>query len=124
LLVLFPNSFRVDCRHSFGLPLVRYGQILSAFPLSKKDLEYFQGLRETLVFSDEGAIRTLSLTQLSTENIESWFDLSAFQVLETTTLGEVKTKPVIVERVEEVNLRENLKTFPRPMKNWSKSYMF
>jgi hypothetical protein len=113
LILLLPKTFRVDCRYSVGLPLVKYGEILSAFPLQKHDLEHFQDFGETIVLSNEGRIETVFIKDLAVENIERWFDVSSFQVVETTTLGEVKTTPVVIEKVEIVNLRDELKDVPK-----------
>lgn len=113
LIVLFPKSFRVDCRRAVGLPLVRYGEILSSFPLKKSDLEFFENADETIVLSIEGRIERLSIRDLETEKVEDWFDVSAFRIVETETLGEVKTKPVVVEKIESIDLREELKDVPK-----------
>ena len=113
LILLLPNTFRVDCRQSIGLPLVKYGEILSSFPLQKHDLEHFQDFNETIVLSNEGRIETIFIKDLATENIEGWFDISSFQVVETTTLGKIKVSPVLIEKVEFVNLREKLADVPK-----------
>jgi hypothetical protein len=113
LILLFSQSFRVDCRRADGLPLVRYGEILSSFPLEKNDLERFRDLGETIVLANEGKIQTLFLRDLEAENIEKWFDVSGFEIVETETLGEVKTKPVVIEKVEEIDLRSELKDVPQ-----------
>lgn len=109
LILIFSQSFRIDCRSTDGLPLVKYGEILSSFPLRKNDLERFQDLGETIVLADEGRIETHFISDLETENIEKWFDVSGFEIVETETLGEVKTKPVVIEKVEEIDLRQELK---------------
>ncbi len=112
LIVLLPQSFRVDCRRAVGSPLVRYGDILSSFPLRKNDLENFANSGETIVLLNEGVVGTVSIRDLQTEAAENWFDISGFQIVETETLGEVETKPVIVEKVETINLRGELKAIP------------
>lgn len=112
-ILLLPHSFRIDCRYSIGLPLVRFGGILSSFPLQKQDLEHFRDLSETILLSAEGKIETLFIKDLAVENLEDWFDVSKFQIVETTTLGEVKTRPVIIEKVENVDLRQELKDVPK-----------
>ena len=112
LILLLPQSFRVDCRRAIGLPLVRYSDKLFSFPLRKSDLEDFQNTGEILILLKEGRIQTLLINDLPTESVENWFDVSGFQIVETETLGEVKTKPVIVEKVETINLRDELKSVP------------
>lgn len=113
LIALFPHSFRVDCRRAVGLPLVRYGEILASFPLKKSDLKFFEKADETIVLSTEGRIERLSIRHLETEKIEDWFDVSDFQIIETETLGEVKTKPIVAEKIELIDLREELKDVPK-----------
>ncbi len=108
LILLLPKTFRVDCRYSIGLPLVKYGEVFSSFPLQKHDLENFKDFSETIVLSNEGRIETIFIKDLAIENIENWFDVSSFQVVETKTLGEVKTKPFVIEKVENINLRDGL----------------
>ncbi|HRH45535.1 MAG TPA: bpX6 domain-containing protein [Pyrinomonadaceae bacterium] len=112
-ILLFPHSFRIDCRYSIGLPLVRFGNILSSFPLQKQDLEHFRDFSKTILLSVEGNIETVFIKDLAVENLENWFDVSSFQIIETTTLGEVKTKPIILEKIENVDLREELKDVPK-----------
>lgn len=112
LILLLPQSFRVDCRRAIGLPLVRYADKLSSFPLRKIDLENFQNSGETIVLLREGNIETVSIQDLQTEPVENWFDVSGFQIVETETLGDVQTKPVVIEKIETVNLRDELKDVP------------
>lgn len=113
-LILLPvRPLRVDCRYVLGLPLVGYGKILSSFPLRKKDLEQFTGFTETIILLEQGEIKTLLIDALESENIENWFDIGSFQVVETETLGEVKTKPTIIEQVTEIDMREELKNVPK-----------
>lgn len=113
LIMLFPNKFRVDCRYSIGLSLVRFDGILSSFPLQKTDLEYFRDFNEAIILSNEGNIETIFLKDLLIEDVSTWFDISAFHVVETKTLGEVKTKPVVIEKIENIDLRGELKDVPK-----------
>lgn len=113
LILLFLQSFRVDCRRAAGLPLVRYGEFLASFPLGKNDSEFFEQTGESLNLLDEGRVKQFQISNLKTENPADWFDISVFQILETETLGEVKTKPVVVEKIEEINLREELAEVPK-----------
>ncbi len=112
LIVLLPQSFRVDCRRAIGLPLVKYGDFLSSFPLRKSDLENLQNSGETIVLLNKGNIETVLIQDLQSEPVENWFDVSGFKIIETETLGEVKTKPEIIKKVETVNLRDELKSVP------------
>ncbi len=112
LILMFSQSIRVDCRNAVGLPLVRYGEILSSFPLRKTDLHFFEKSGETLLLSNEGRIETSLFQDLKGESVENWFDISDFQTVETETLGEVKTKPVIIEKIEAIDLRQELKNVP------------
>ncbi len=113
LILLPPQPRRVDCRFVLGLPLVKYGRVWSSFPLQKKDLEQLADLPETMIFLEQGEIKTLPVGTLETENIEGWFDISPFQVVETRTLGEVKLKPTVIEKVTDVDVREALKRVPK-----------
>jgi len=112
LVLLFSQSFRVDCLRAAGLPLVRYDEILASFPLGKNDLEFFEKSGESLVLFDEGSIRQLKISDLQPQNAADWFDVSNFQIVETETLGEVKTKPVVIEKIEDLDLREKLAEVP------------
>lgn len=113
LILFFPESVRVDCRRAFGLPLVRYDKILSAFPLEKRDLEFFEFADETIILSVQGNIETISIGDLTIEKPENWIDVSAFQIVETETLGEIKTNPIVVEKIEKIDLREELGEVPK-----------
>ncbi len=108
LILLLPKTFRVDCRYSIGLPLVKYSNNFSSFPLQKNDLEHFKDFNETIILSNEGRLETIFIKDLAIENIEHWFDVSFFQIVETKTLGEIKTSPVLIEKVENINLRDGL----------------
>lgn len=112
LILIFSQSFRVDCRRAKGLPLVKYREILSSFPLQKDDFERFENSGEAILLADQGRIETHLINELETENIEKWFDVSNFEFVETETLGEVHQKPVIIEKVEEIDLRQELKDVP------------
>lgn len=113
LIMLFPQKFRIDCRYSIGLPLVRFDGVLSSFPLQKRDLEHFLDFNEAIILVNEGIIETIFLKDLPIEDVSMWFDISAFRVVETQTLGEVKTKPVVIEKIENIDLREELKAVPK-----------
>ena len=109
----FQQSFRIDCRRALGLPLVRFNQVLSSFPLSAADFVRFKDLNEAIVFFRAGELQTIELQALAIENIETWFDVADFEIVTTETLGEIQTKPVLLEKVTEVNLRQGLKTIPQ-----------
>lgn len=116
LIVHLPKSVRADTRQSLGLPFVRYGRILSAFPLEKKDSANFADAGECLVLLDKGAVQTVRLQDLETENVGEWFDVSDLKIVETETLGaDVAAAPIVMKTVSEadLNLRENLKSVPQ-----------
>lgn len=113
LILLFPESFSVDCRRAVGSPLVRYGKIRSSFPLRKNDLKFFARADETIVLSNEGRVETLDVRDLKIEKLETWLDVSDFQIVEIETLGEVKTKPVVIEKTEAIDLRRELRDVPQ-----------
>lgn len=103
-----PQPLLVDCSTALGLPLVRYNKILSSFPLSKSDLEIFKDLNEAIVWFVAGDLQTIEIRSLEIEEVKFWFDVSAFQTIETQSLGVITPKPVLLKRVVEVNLREQL----------------
>ena len=109
VLLQFAQPVPVDCRRAVASPLVRYDKIMAAFPLSKSDLKTFAAANETLVFLENGTIRRIEIKNLKIENVETWFDVANFQTIETETLGEIKTRPVVAQKIVEVNLREKLK---------------
>ena len=114
LIVRLPKAMRADSSRSPGLPFVRYGKILSAFPIRKKDLENFRDLDEILIFLFEGNLETVRLQELKSESIESWFDVADFRVIETETLGASVIAPSVMKTISEadVNLRAELKGVP------------
>lgn len=112
-VLLFAETFQVDCRKTIGLPLVRYSKILSTFPLRDKQLKLFPGDVESLVFLAEGKIEKIPARNLEPDDISDWFDISDFQIIETETLGEIIIKPVLVQETKELNLRENLNDIPK-----------
>ncbi len=75
-------------------------------------MEHFEDFCETIVLVNEGSLETLFIKDLTTEKIETWFDLSAFQVVETKTLGLIQTKPTSLEKVAARDLRRELKDVP------------
>jgi hypothetical protein len=116
LIVRLPEALRVDSRGSLGLPFVRYGRILSAFPLKKKDLERLGDLRDGLIFLSEGNLETVHWEDLKPEKIESWFEVGDFRVIDTETLGETVPEAVRVMKAiseDDVNLRADLKDVPQ-----------
>lgn len=112
LILIFANDFRIDCRRAVGLPLVRRGDVLTSFPLRSKDFENLQIKDDSVVVAVEGLVEIFAVNELEIEKIEDWFNVSDFQIVETATLGEVQTTPLIVEKNAPVNLREELKDVP------------
>lgn len=115
LIVHLPKALRVDSTGSLGLPFVRYGKILSAFPVKKKDLERLGDLGDGLIFLSEGNLETVHRRDLKPEKIESWFEVANFRVIETETLGEAVPEAVRVMKAiseDDVNLRDDLKDVP------------
>lgn len=112
IFLQLPQTIRVDCRAAAGLPLVRYDRVLSAFPLSKTHLPQFKDAGEAVIFLEAGAVRAIEMREFAIEAIETWFDVAGFSIVETATLGEIKTKPTVVEKRASVNLREELSGVP------------
>jgi hypothetical protein len=112
LILIFSKSFRVDCRRAPAFPLVRYGEVLSTFPLRKGDAEIFREAGAAIIFLQAGRLEKILVHELAAEKLEAWLDTSGFQIVETETLGEIKTKPVFVEKTETIDLREELGNVP------------
>lgn len=114
LIILLPETVSINVRRSPGLPFVRYGKILSAFPLEEKDLPQFSEAGECIAFLVAGDIKVLRQQDLQLEAVEDWFAVSDFQMVETETLGEVITAPVVLKKLSEgaLNIRGELKDVP------------
>jgi hypothetical protein len=115
LIVRLPEAGRIDSRRSPGLPFVRYGKLMSAFPLEKKNLANFRDSGECLIFLDEGKLETIRWQDLGMEDVGEWFDLTDFQVIETKPLGgEEPAALTVMEPVSEadLNIREKLEHIP------------
>jgi hypothetical protein len=115
LIVRLPDAVRIDSRRSPGLPFVRYGRVMSAFPLEKKDLADFRDSGECLIFLDEGNLKTVRWQDLKTEDVGEWFDTAEFQVIETETLGgEAIAAITFMKPISEadLNIRGKLEDVP------------
>ncbi|MBS1795964.1 MAG: hypothetical protein JSS81_19075 [Acidobacteria bacterium] len=112
LIVLLPAIVRVDCRRAPGAPLVRDGELLTAFPLEKKNREFFAGAGPAVVSMNEGAVEIAPLGDLRPEDAAGWFDVGDFAAVKTETLGEIVVKPVVIEQKEELDLRAELADVP------------
>ncbi len=114
LILRLPEPVSINARRSPGLPFVRYGKLMSAFPLEEKDLPQFNEAGECFVFLFAGKLKIVRQQDLRLEEIEEWFDVSDLQIVETETLGEVITVPVVLKKLSEddLNVRGELKDVP------------
>ncbi len=114
LILSLPEAVSINVRRSPGLPFIRYGKILSAFPLEEKDLQQFKESGECFAFLLSGKLKIVRPQDLRLEEIEEWFDVSDFQIVETETLGEVTTAPVVLKKLSEddLDVRSELKDVP------------
>lgn len=115
LIVRLPESVLINSRRSPGLPFVRYGKVMSAFPLEKKDLAHFKDSGECLIFINEGNLETILWQDLKMEDAGEWFDLADFHVIETESLGgESAPTLTVMKTVSEadLNIREKLENVP------------
>jgi hypothetical protein len=116
LIVILREPMRVNPVKSFGLPFVRYGKsLLSAFPLKKGEVEQFRSFGDCLIHFAAGRMEVIRPEELTTESVESWFDVSEFKLIATKSLGRPEPAPVhVLEPIsdEDLKLRDELKTVP------------
>lgn len=112
VLLLFAESFRLDCRRAPALPIVRDGDVLTSAPLRKSESQRLARHGETLALLVAGELKTFLLSDLATEDPSDWIDLDGFTLVETTTLGETVGAPRVVKAIENVDLRKRLTDVP------------
>ena len=95
--IRLPSTIRVDCAHSVATPLVQIDGVLSALPLSQDEFELLQAPSHSVVFSKGGVAHVTHLGSASAESPEEWLDVSAFKVVEVTSLGAAFAEPMVVE---------------------------
>lgn len=76
LVLIYAEPLRMDTSTVPGLPLVRYGSILSTVPLSqKRRAEYERQTTNALVIGESGQMVVVSRDDLTAPDITSWPDL-------------------------------------------------
>jgi hypothetical protein len=94
--VRLPSTIRVDCAKSVATPLVQIESLLSAMPLSPDELETLQAPSHSVVLSKGGIARLTPLNSTTPESPENWLDVTAFKVVEVTSLGAAFAQPKVV----------------------------
>lgn len=110
--VRLPSTIRVDCANSVATPLVEIKGVLSALPLSNDELETLQAPSRSVVFSRGGVAKMAHLSSSNAEPPEKWLDVSAFRVVEVTSLGAAFEEPKVVAEPQPFDARAKLDGVP------------
>ena len=110
--VRLPSMIRVDCAHSVATSLVQIKSVLSALPLSPDELELLQAPSHSVVFAKGGVACITHLSSSTAESPESWLDVSAFKVVEVTSLGAAFAEPKVVAEPQPFDARAKLDGVP------------
>ncbi|HSE23314.1 MAG TPA: bpX6 domain-containing protein [Pyrinomonadaceae bacterium] len=111
-LVRLPSTIRVDSARSVATPLVQMESVLSALPLSPDELEKLNAPSHSVIFSAGGVANVAHLGSTSTEPPEQWLDVSAFKVVEVTSLGAAFEQPKVVVEPQPFDTRAKLDGVP------------
>src|ERR1051326_790367 len=103
--VRLPSTIRVDCAHSVATPLVQIGGVLSALPLLPDELETLQAPSHSVVFSQGGVAHLMLLSPTAAESPQNWLDVTAFKVVEVTSLGAAFAEPKVVAEPQPFDAR-------------------
>src|SRR5215510_10039605 len=112
LFVRLPSTVRADCAHSLATPLVQIKGVLSALPLLPDELELLQAPSHSVVFSKGGIACVRPFSSISAESLEKWLDVTAFKVVEVTSLGAAFAEPKIVAEPQPFDARAKLPGVP------------
>jgi hypothetical protein len=110
--VRLPASIRVDCANCVATPLVQVERTLTALPLSPDELETLNAQSHSVVFSRGGFAKLAHLNSSSVESPEQWLDVSAFKVVEVTSLGATAAEPKVVGEPQPFDARAKLDGVP------------
>jgi len=110
--VRLPATSRVDSDHSVATPLVKIESVLSALPLSPDEFELLQPPSHSVVFAKGGAAYVARLSSTAAESPEKWLDVSAFKVVEVTSLGAAFAEPNVVGEPQPFDARAKLDGVP------------
>jgi MoxR-vWA-beta-propeller ternary system domain bpX6 len=110
--VRLPATIRVDCANCVATPLVQIKGVLSALPLSQDEFERLQAPSHSFVFAKGGVAYVTPLSSATAESPESWLDVTAFKVMEVTSLGAALAEPKIVGEPQPFDARAKLDGVP------------
>ncbi|MCP3168009.1 bpX6 domain-containing protein [Myxococcus qinghaiensis] len=91
---------RVSTASSPGLPLTLEGGVLTSAPLTASEWERLGATKDSLVLVRAGQAQVHSLSGARVVDLSSWFDVSAWTVLRTDSLGA--RPPPVASAVEPV----------------------
>jgi hypothetical protein len=110
--VRLPAAIRVDCANCVATPLVQVERVLTALPLSPDELETLKASSHSVIYSRGGVARVAHLNSSSVEAPEQWLDVSAFKVVEVTSLGAAAAEPKVVGEPQPFDARAKLDGVP------------
>ncbi len=110
--VRLSSAIRVDCANSVATPLVQVKTLLSAMPLSPDELEILQAPSHSVVFASGGVACLAHLESTRAESPETWLDVTAFKVVEVSSLGAAFAQPMLVAELEPFDARARLDGVP------------
>ena len=110
--VRLPSAIRVDSAHSVATPLVQIEDVLSALPLSPDELEVLEAPSHSVVYTKGGVAHVMHLSSTAAECPENWLDLTAFKVLQVTSLGAAFGEPQVVGEPQPFDARAKLDGVP------------
>lgn len=82
LVLRLSAALRVSCSESEGTPLVRYGQLLSAAPLTAGELKDIESREDSVLLVVGGVATVAAFQDAIREDIAQWIDVSDFDVVE------------------------------------------
>jgi hypothetical protein len=86
--------------------------VLSAVPLSQDEFEILQAPSHSVVFAKGGVAYVAQLSSASAEAPEKWLDVTAFKVVEVTSLGAAFAAPKVVSEPQPFDARAKLDGVP------------
>src|SRR5262249_4872086 len=94
LLVLLPSAKWIEAAAAPGTPVVRLGEVLTAAPLQKSEIEAIKPSTNSVVVVRDGMVSSTSLSSLPPENPASWLDIDDFTVIAAKPLEAAAPQPV------------------------------
>jgi len=112
LVVRLPAPVRIDCESSIGLPLTASGVLLLGAPFTSDELKSLNETSESVVTIRAGSIMVERIADAVAVRPESWLNVDAYNIVETTTLGEIPAKPKLTAEPRPADIRSNLSGVP------------